>query len=149
MAIVVHMRPSVTRRRPYGANQARIFLNEVLPAAPDVAMQIAHLAGAGGYDDLLVDQALAVFTDAVANQDRRMAHVYFEASGVAGLGKWGDKASLIARRSRHLGARRSLGCISAATSIRRRISYDREQHRPLYALIRAGATTPLPPDPAH
>ena len=49
MAIVVHMRPSVTRNRPYGANVARIFLNEVVSAAPDVPIQIAHLAGAGGY----------------------------------------------------------------------------------------------------
>lgn len=59
MAVVVHMRSSVTRKRPYGANEARIFLNEVLPAASDVPVQIAHLAGAGGYDDPLVDQALA------------------------------------------------------------------------------------------
>ena len=34
MAIVVHMRPSVTRKRPYGAKEAEIFLNEVLPSAP-------------------------------------------------------------------------------------------------------------------
>jgi predicted TIM-barrel fold metal-dependent hydrolase len=47
MAIVVHMRPSVTRRRPYGAAQAQVFLDKVLPAAPDVPVQIAHLAGAG------------------------------------------------------------------------------------------------------
>ena len=51
MAIVVHMRSSVTRQRPYGEEQARVVLNEVLPAAPDVAVQIAHLAGAGGDDD--------------------------------------------------------------------------------------------------
>ncbi|PYT32967.1 MAG: hypothetical protein DMG57_00045 [Acidobacteria bacterium] len=108
MAIVVHMRPSVTRRRPYGANQARMFLSEILPAAPDVPIQIAHLAGAGGYDDPLVDQALAVFADAIANQDRRMAHVYFDASGVVGLGKWVDKASLIATRIRQLGVGRIL-----------------------------------------
>src|SRR5216684_5946043 len=36
MAIVVHMHPSVTRHRPYGAKEARIFLNDVLPAAPDI-----------------------------------------------------------------------------------------------------------------
>jgi hypothetical protein len=44
MAIVVHMRSSVTRQRPYGAAQARMFLGRVLPAAPDVPVQIAHLA---------------------------------------------------------------------------------------------------------
>jgi hypothetical protein len=47
MAIVVHMRPSVTRNRPYGAKEAKTFLNEVLPSAPHVPIQIAHLAGGG------------------------------------------------------------------------------------------------------
>lgn len=108
MAIIVHMRSSVTRRRPYGADQARIFLNEILPVVPDVPIQIAHLAGAGGYDDPLVDQALAVFADAITKQDRRMAHVYFDASGVAGLGQWVDKASLIAERIQQLGVGRVL-----------------------------------------
>lgn len=108
MAIVVHMRSSITRKRPYGANEARMFLNEVLPAAPDVAVQIAHLAGAGGYDDPLVDQALAVFVEAIAKQDSRMAHVYFDVSGVAGLGRWLDKVSLVAKRIRELGVERIL-----------------------------------------
>jgi predicted TIM-barrel fold metal-dependent hydrolase len=102
------MRTSVTRRRPYGAKQARIFLNEVLPAAPQVPIQIAHLAGAGGYDDASVDEALAVFVDAIARKDPHMAHVYFDASGVAGLGQWREKASLIAKRIRELGAGRVL-----------------------------------------
>jgi uncharacterized protein len=102
MAIAVHMRSSVTRKRPYGEAQARVFLNVVFPAAPDVPIQIAHLAGAGGYDDPSVDQALAVFVDAIAKQDRRMTHVYFDVSGVAG-GKWAEKANLIATRIRQLG----------------------------------------------
>lgn len=108
MAIVVHMRSSVTRKRPYGANEARIFLNDVLPAAPDVPVQIAHLAGAGGYDDPLVDQALAVFVAAIANRDARMERVYFDVSGVAGLGEWVNKVDLIATRIRQLGVERIL-----------------------------------------
>jgi len=47
MAMVVHMRASITKKRPYGRKQAGIFLRDVLPAAPDVPVQIAHLAGAG------------------------------------------------------------------------------------------------------
>jgi predicted TIM-barrel fold metal-dependent hydrolase len=108
MAIVVHMRSSVTRKRPYGATEARIFLNEVIPAAPDVPIQIAHLAGAGGYDDPLVDQALAVFVAAIANDDARMARVYFDVSGVAGLGEWVEKVNLVATRIRELGVARIL-----------------------------------------
>ena len=43
MAIVVHMRLSVTAKRPYGERSARAFLNEVLPFAPDVPVQ-SHIS---------------------------------------------------------------------------------------------------------
>ena len=108
MAVVVHLRPSVTRKRPYGAQQARVFLDQVLTAAPDVTVQIAHLAGAGSYDDPAVDEALAVFVEAVARGDKRMANVYFDISGVTGLGKWADKVTLVATRIRQLGVGRIL-----------------------------------------
>jgi sirohydrochlorin ferrochelatase len=58
MAIVVHMRSSTTYRLPYGRDEARVFLNDILPEAPDVSVQIAHLAGAGGYSDPSIDPAL-------------------------------------------------------------------------------------------
>jgi len=51
MAIVVHMHANIDHHRPYGAKEARIFLEQILPEAPDVPVQIAHLAGGGGYDD--------------------------------------------------------------------------------------------------
>jgi predicted TIM-barrel fold metal-dependent hydrolase len=108
MAIVVHMRPSVTRNRPYGAREAEIFLNEILPAAPHVPIQIAHLAGAGGFDDQSVYRALAVFIDAIARHDARMTNVYFDICGVAGIGQWKEKKSLIATRIRQVGVNRIL-----------------------------------------
>jgi predicted TIM-barrel fold metal-dependent hydrolase len=108
MPIVVHLHSSVTRHRPYGAKEARIFLNEVLPAAPHVPVQIAHLAGAGGYDDPGVDEALAVFIDAIAKHDPRMTRVYFDISGVAGLGHWEEKKDLIAKRIRQVGVKHIL-----------------------------------------
>jgi predicted TIM-barrel fold metal-dependent hydrolase len=108
MAIVVHMRPSVTRNRPYGAKEAETFLNEVLPSAPNVPIQIAHLAGAGGFDDPAVDTALSVFIRAIARRDARMAHVYFDICGVAGMGRWKEKKELIASRIRQIGVRRIL-----------------------------------------
>lgn len=106
MAIAVHMRPSVTSKRPYGAPQARRFLSELVSAAPDVPIQIAHLGGAGGYDDPGIDQTLTVFIEAVRQGDARMTRVYFDASGVAGFGQWEEKASVIATRIRQLGIHR-------------------------------------------
>jgi uncharacterized protein len=108
MAIVVHMRASITNKRPYGRKQAGIFLRDVLGAAPDVPVQIAHLAGAGSYDDPSIDEALGVFVDAIGKNDPRMTHVYFDVSGVAGYGEWEKKAELIAERIRQLGTRRVL-----------------------------------------
>ncbi|MEO5823495.1 MAG: amidohydrolase family protein [Vicinamibacteraceae bacterium] len=108
MAIVVHMRSTLSQKRPYGAASARAFLNDVLPAAPDVPVQIAHLAGAGGYDDPLVDEALGVFVEAIAKDDPRLRRVYFDVSGVAGLGEWRGKATRIAERIRAIGVTRIL-----------------------------------------
>ena len=108
MAIVVHMRSSVTAKRPYGERSARAFLNDVLPFAPDVPVQIAHLAGAGGYDDPATDEALAVFVDAIAKRDPRMKNVYFDASGVIGVENPTEKLDLVATRIRQIGVERVL-----------------------------------------
>jgi predicted TIM-barrel fold metal-dependent hydrolase len=108
MAIVIHMRPSITRQRPYGAKQAQEFLNDVLPAAADVPVQIAHLSGAGGYDDPAVDQALGVFADAIAKHDPRMKRVYFDVAGVVEGPLPDERARLIAKRIRQLGVSRIL-----------------------------------------
>ena len=108
MAILVHLRTSVSRKRPYGAAYAQAFLDHLLPAAPGVPVQIAHLAGAGGYDDPLVDEAVAVFVAAIAAGDPRVKLLYFDVSGVAGLGEWKTKAARIAQRIRELGVERIL-----------------------------------------
>jgi predicted TIM-barrel fold metal-dependent hydrolase len=108
MAVVIHLRSTVSRARPYGGDQAQSFLDNVLPEAPDVPVQIAHLAGAGGYDDPSIDPALRVFIDAIARADARTSRLYFDVSGIAGLGQWVGKAELIASRIRQLGIERVL-----------------------------------------
>jgi predicted TIM-barrel fold metal-dependent hydrolase len=108
MALVIHLRPSISMRRPYGATEASIFLTEVLPAAPDVPVQIAHLGGSGGYDDA-VDEALAVFVAAIDRNDPLTANLYFDVSGVAQIGAWtANKAQQVATRIRDLGVDRVL-----------------------------------------
>jgi predicted TIM-barrel fold metal-dependent hydrolase len=107
MAILVHMRSSVTMRRPYGAPQARVML-DLFASATDVPIQIAHLAGAGGYADPTVDEALAVFIEAIAEHDLRMANVYFDVSAVILPGQPPNQLELIATRIRQLGPERVL-----------------------------------------
>ena len=151
MAIVVHMRSSVTRNRPYGAREAQTFLNEVLPSAPHVPIQIAHLAGAGGFDDPSVDSALSVFIEAIARHDSRMANVYFDICGVAGMGRWKEKKALIVERIRQIGinrilwgsdgafgaepARARLAGLSRAAANQGGISHYRHECRSLYAVM--------------
>ena len=101
MAIVVHMHASVTRGRPYGARQAQVFLDKVLPATPHVFVQIAHLCGVGGYD-APVDQAVGVFVDAIERHDPRMDRVYFDISGMLGSVVLKESGSRIATRVRQL-----------------------------------------------
>ena len=107
MAIVVHLHPSVTMKRPYGTAFARIFLNDVIPAAPDVPIQIAHLTSSGDFDEPAVGEALDVFAKAIADKDPRMKNVYFDMSGISGMAE-PARASRIAARLRQLGIERIL-----------------------------------------
>lgn len=108
MAIVVHLHSNFDHHRPYGAKEAQVFLTRVLPAAPHSTVQIAHLAGSGGYDDPATDAALSVFLRAIAQHDPRVSHLYFDISGVAGLGDWKSRNQLIALRIREAGLHRIL-----------------------------------------
>jgi len=106
MAITVHMHANIDHHRPYGAKEARIFLEQLLPEAPDVPVQIAHLAGGGGYDDPATDEALSVLVSAIEHNDPRVKNVYFDICGIALPGMWEDKADLIAKRIRQIGVKR-------------------------------------------
>jgi uncharacterized protein len=107
MAIVVHMHPSVTMKRPYGTAYARLFLNDLIPAAPDVPIQIAHLTGSGDFDEQGVQEALDVFVDAIARHDPRMKNIYFDMSGISDIAA-PQRASKVATRLRQLGLERIL-----------------------------------------
>jgi len=80
MPIVAHVRASVTAKLPWGREEALIFLNELLPSAPDVVVQIAHLAGAGSPQDEGAQEALEVFVDAVVRNDPRTRNLYVDAT---------------------------------------------------------------------
>ena len=115
MAIVVHMRTSIDNKRKYGADQARVFLDKILPGAPDVPVQIAHLAGSGGYD-ATIDSALSVFTDAITKQDPRMKNVWFDACVIVRPGMAAEQLQKVATRMRQIGVARVLYGSDAAVS---------------------------------
>jgi predicted TIM-barrel fold metal-dependent hydrolase len=115
MPIVVHMRASISKGLPYGRDAARVFLSELAPAAPDVPIQIAHLAGGGGYSDPLVDQALQVFVEAIRNHDPHARRLWFDVTTVALPERPAEESKLIATRIRQLGVQRILYGSDAAT----------------------------------
>ena len=109
MAIVIHMRASISRKRPYGARQAQIFLDQLLPLAPDVVVQIAHLAGTGpGYQDPPADSAMAVLAAAVQRGDPRTKNLWFDVATVVDTSTTAAQAAVVVQRIRQVGAGRVL-----------------------------------------
>ncbi|MDQ3279965.1 MAG: amidohydrolase family protein [Acidobacteriota bacterium] len=117
MAIAVHMRASISRKRPYGAAQARIFLEQLLPLASDIPVQIAHLAGSGpGYDDPPGDEAMNALAEAVARRDPQTRRLWFDVSGIARPDMPADQFARMAARIRQVGVERILYGSDAATA---------------------------------
>jgi uncharacterized protein len=77
--LIVHMH---TRNPDYGAHDARIFIRKVLPEAPTVTVQIAHMAGGGGSYHDGADQALGAFAEAFAAGALRREHILFDLAAV-------------------------------------------------------------------
>jgi predicted TIM-barrel fold metal-dependent hydrolase len=100
LGVVAHLWTSAD----YGAPQAQSFLDNMLPSAPDVTVQIAHMAGGGpGW----TDPALEVFANAVTKGDPRTRNLYFDVATVADLQRW-DDLKLLAQRIRQIGPKRIL-----------------------------------------
>ena len=107
MAIVAHVWTGEGPTR-YGRAQAQIFLNEIVTAAPDVPIQIAHLAGAGPGLDPVSQEALSVFADAITAGDPRTRHLYFDVTTSVTANTSAEDAALIAKRLRQIGLQRIL-----------------------------------------
>ena len=108
MAIVVHLHANITNARPYGAEQARTFIEHLLPEAPDVVVQVAHLAGAGGSDNPRADRALEALADAIARDDPRMRNVWFDVTAVVTARITEADARKVADQIRRIGPARVL-----------------------------------------
>ena len=81
LAIVIHMQ---TRPSTYGPEDATIFLRDVLPSAPHVTIQIAHVGSGGGLDKGVL-AVLAVFAAAIHDKPKLSAHLQFDTAMVPDL----------------------------------------------------------------
>ena len=103
------MRSSISLKLPYGAEEARIFLDKLLPSAPSVPVQIAHFCGTASFvQDPPVDAALGVFIDAIQKKDPRTKNLWFDVATVADADATPEHARYLAKRIRQIGVKRVL-----------------------------------------
>jgi predicted TIM-barrel fold metal-dependent hydrolase len=148
MAIVVHMRASISKGRPYGARQATVFLEQLLPAAPDVAVQVAHFAGSGpGYEDPPAREAMAVLAAAVARRDPRTRNLVFDVASIVDRDIAPATAQLVADLIRQVGTQRVLYGTDAAQggNLRPRESWAAFRKLPLSEAEFARIANNVPP----
>ncbi|MDB4908890.1 MAG: Amidohydrolase 2 [Gemmatimonadetes bacterium] len=70
MALVIHAR----QRGAYTREHAAIIVSQLIPAAPDVSIQVAHM----GSGDFAPDEASDVFVDAIASGNPVMRNVWLD-----------------------------------------------------------------------
>lgn len=95
LPIVVHARDGDS----YGARQARIVIDELLTAAPDIPVQMAHLWGGAAF----APDALQVYAEAVAAKHPATRRFLFDASDAAYVATTPGNAALVAQRMRQIG----------------------------------------------
>jgi predicted TIM-barrel fold metal-dependent hydrolase len=101
LALIVHVRAG----DHYEREHAEVLINQLLPAAPDVVVQIAHLWGGEGFSD----SALAAYAEAVAAGHPATKRLYFDVSdAVLVAGGSADMLKTLAQRIRQIGVQRIL-----------------------------------------
>jgi predicted TIM-barrel fold metal-dependent hydrolase len=95
LPIVVHVRNA----EGYGAPHARAFLDQVLTAAPDIPVQIAHLWGGANFSA----EALAVYAEAVAARRPATRRLYFDVADAALVANTPELSQAVADRIRQIG----------------------------------------------
>lgn len=92
----------------YGAEDAQIFLDKLVPLARDIEIVVAHLgASSPGYPQQN-DEVMAVFAAAEGRKDPRMANLYFDVAANITADMTPAAAALAAQRMRLVGMQRVL-----------------------------------------
>jgi predicted TIM-barrel fold metal-dependent hydrolase len=100
--IIIHSYTSIK----YGPEQAKAFLEQILPLAPDILVQIAHMGASG--PNYHADDAFEVYAMAAANKDPRMKNVYVDVASMVTENTTPEKLQLVAKRLRQFGLKRVL-----------------------------------------
>jgi predicted TIM-barrel fold metal-dependent hydrolase len=120
MSIVVHMRASISLDRPYGAEQARAFLEQLLPLASNITVQIAHLGGSGpgfndpkadAFMDALIERLSATDDAKIQNPKSKIQNgknLWFDVASAAHPSNSPEMSARLAQRIRQIGVKRIL-----------------------------------------
>lgn len=108
MAVIVHLEPG----RFYGPAEVELFLDQIASAAPDVTIQIAHLAGNG--PGITSPEALEAFARLRAAGDPRTRNLWFDFAGLVHPEISAEQAELMTTRMRQIGLDRILFASDAA-----------------------------------
>lgn len=100
LPIVVHVRGGEN----YGAEHARVLLDRIVTAAPDVTVQIAHLWGGENF----APEALAVYAEAMTKRLPGTRKLYFDVTDAALVAGASGQAQVFAERIRQIGLDRIL-----------------------------------------
>ncbi|MDE3202130.1 MAG: amidohydrolase family protein [Acidobacteriota bacterium] len=78
MPILIHLRSA----EKWDARQGiQTFMTQILPLAPDVPVQVAHLGGWGGYDRI-TDESISTFIEECDAQPKLCRHLYFDIAAI-------------------------------------------------------------------
>lgn len=78
LAIIIHL---WTRNPDYGARDVEIFVNQIMPEARGVTVQVAHLGGPGRFSKV-TNTVAQTFADLVQQKDASLGNLYFDLAAV-------------------------------------------------------------------
>lgn len=104
--VLVHMRARGGAN--YGAEDAQIFLDKIVPIAPEIEIVIAHFGGAGPGYPAQADEVMSVFATAADRHDPRLRNLYFDVATIVADETTPAEAALVAQRIRQIGPKRTL-----------------------------------------
>ena len=99
--VLVHIR--ARGGSDYGAEDARIFLDRVLPMAPGIDVIVAHLGASGPGYTPQNDEVMAVFAGAAEGGDPRVRRLYFDVATNVTEETTPAESLLVAQRIRQVG----------------------------------------------
>jgi uncharacterized protein len=101
LAIVVHLWP----RGAEGPDYSQIFIEQVMSQAPEIPVQIAHMASGA---PAVFESTLAVFADALQSADRRVSNLYVDVTEIITEDTPQALVDALTKRMRQIGLNRIL-----------------------------------------